>query len=251
MSNKNFYSNVENQIFFEKKILSQYIYGKHFVRKNVLSNIKQVDNYASLTNILIKNPLPIGFSFYTQRFLFKHNLNKKFKINSFLNFSNSYNSTLSLKLYNTFQILQKKNRAQVKKQMFFLNPIKGGFVAFSIGIKGFIPQSHTSFLFKRLLKGRLNQTSDLSLATSSFLISKKHEIRKYLSFKLPFYKIKVTLFPNYNLQFSKISARKTWSLKNCLNFVFLCTNFSVIKLKKSKFSNNRKKKKLFSKSRKI
>jgi len=209
MSYKNFYSNVENQIFFEKKILSQYIYGKHFVRKNVLSNIKQVDNYASLTNILSKNILYLlDFHFIPSVFIFKHNLNKNFKINSFLNFSNSYNSTLSLKLYNTFQILQKKNRAQVKKQMFFLNPIKGGFVAFSIGIKGFIPQSHTSFLFKRLLKGRLNQTSDLSLATSSFLISKKHEIRKYLSFKLPFYKIKVTLFPNYNLQFSKISAKK-------------------------------------------
>jgi hypothetical protein len=251
MANKNFYTNLENQVFFEKKILSQYIYGKHFVRNNVFSNIKQVDNYTSLTNILIKNPLPVGFSFYTNRFLFKHNLNKNFKINSFLNFSNSYNSTLSLKLYNIFQILQKKNRAQFKKQMFFLNPIKGGFVAFSIGVKGFIPQSHTPFLFKRLLKGRLNQASDLVLSTSSFLVSKEHEIRKYLSFKVPFYKIKVTLFPSYTLQFSKVSARKKWFLKNCLNFVFLGTNVDVIKPKKAKFSNNRKKKYLFSKSSKI
>jgi hypothetical protein len=251
MAYKNFYTNFENQVFFEKKILSQYVYGKHFVRNNVLSNIKQVDNYTSLTNILIKNPLPIGFSFYTNRFLFKHNLNKNFKINSFLNFSNSYTSTLSLKLYNIFQILQKKNRTKFRKQMFFLNPIKGGFVAFSIGAKGFIPQSHTPFLFKRLLKGRLNQSSDLVLATSSFLVAKEHIIKKYLSFKVPFYKIKVTLFPSYNLQFSKVSARKKWFLKNCLNFVFLGTNVNVIKPKKTKFSINRKKKYLLSRSNKI
>ena len=251
MAYKNFYTNFENQVFFEKKILSQYIYGKHFVRNNILSNIKQVDSYTSLTNILIKNPLPVGFSFYTNRFIFKHNLNKNFKINSFLNFSNSYNSTLSLKLYTIFQILQKKNRINFKKQMFFLNPIKGGFVVFSIGAKGFIPQSHTPFLFKRVLKGRLKQSSELVLSTSSFLVMKEHIIKKYLSFKIPFYKIKVTLFPSYNFQFSKVSARKKWFLKNCLNFVFLGLNVNVVKSKKSQFSNNRKKKYLLSKFNKI
>jgi hypothetical protein len=251
MAYKNFYTNFENQAFFEKKLLSQYVYGKHFVRNNVFSNIKQVDNYTLLTNILIKKPLPVGFSFYTNRFLFKHNLNKNFKINSFLNFSNSYNSTLSLKLYNIFQILQKKNRTKFRKQMFFLNPIKGGFVTFSIGAKGFLPQSHTPFLFHRLLKGRLNQTSELVLATSSFLVVKKHSIKNYLSFKIPFYKLKITLFPSYNLQFSKVSARKKWFLKNCLNFVFLGINVNVIKPKKTKFSNNRKQKYLLSNSKKI
>ena len=251
MAYKNFYTNFENQVFFEKKILSQYVYGKHFVRNNVLANIKQVDNYTSLTNLLTKTPLPIGFSFYTNRFLFKHNLNKNFKITSFLNFSNSYTSTLSLKLYNIFQILQKKNRTRFRKQMFFLNPIKGGFVAFSIGVKGFIPQSHTPFLFKLLLKGCLNQSPAFVLATSSFLVTNEHIIRKYLSFKVPFYKIKVTLFPSYNLQFSKVSARKKWFLKNCFNFVFLGINVNVIKPKKIKFSVSRKKKYLLSKPSKV
>ena len=119
MSYKNFYTNFENQVFFEKKILSQYVYGKHFVRNNVLANIKQVDNYTSLTNLLTKTPLPIGFSFYTNRFLFKHNLNKNFKITSFLNFSNSYTSTLSLKLYNIFQIYKKKIELDLENKCFF------------------------------------------------------------------------------------------------------------------------------------
>jgi len=251
MAYKKFYTNFENQVVFEKKILSQYIYGKHLVRSNMLANINQVDNYTLCTNLLIKNPLPIGFSFYTTRFLFKHNLNKNFKINSFLNFSNSYNSTLSLRLYTIFQILQKKNRTNFKKQMFFLNPIKGGFVVFSIGAKGFIPQSHTPFLFKRVLKGRLKQSSELVLSTSSFLVTNGHVLKKYLSFKLPFYKIKVTLFPSYNFHFSKVSARKKWFLKNCLNFVFLGLNVNVVKVKKTQLSNNRKKKYLLSKSNKI
>ena len=157
MAYNNFYSDFENQIFFEKKILSQYTYGKHYIRNSFLTNITQIDNSVNFSNIVINKPINLGVSFYSKSFLFKHKFNKHFKINSFLNVSNSIDLPACLKLYKSFQILQLNNRAKFKKQMFFLNPRKGGFIVYSIGVKGFLPRSHTFFFLKKIFKREINK----------------------------------------------------------------------------------------------
>ena len=62
------------------------------------------------------------------------------------------------------------------------------------------------------------------MSTSSFLFSKHHAVKKYLAFKIPFYKIKITLYPNYILKFSGKTIQKKWALKNSLKVVFLGVN---------------------------
>ena len=174
MAYNNFYSDFENQIFFEKKILSQYTYGKHYIRNTLLTNVTQIDNYTNFSNVVTNKPLDLGVSFYNKSFLFKHKFNKHFKINSFLNVSSSINLPLCLRLYKNFQILQLNNRAKFKKQMFFLNPRKGGFIVYSIGVKGFLPRSHTFFFLQKFLKGRLTKNKNLSTLIQSIIKDNLH-----------------------------------------------------------------------------
>jgi hypothetical protein len=240
MTYKNFYTDFKNQIFFEKKILSESIYGKHYIRNNLLTNVTQIDNSINFSNIVTTKFVSTGFSFYNKSFLFKHKFNKYLKINSFLNVSSSMDLPLCLRLYKSFQILQLNNRAKFNKQMFFLNPRKGGFTVYSIGIKGFLPRSHTFFFFKNFLKRRLIQNKHLVLALSTFFISNQHVTKKYLSFKIPFYKIKITLYPNYILKFSAKTIQKKWSLKNSLKVVFLGVHPKTFSFKQPKTNNKTK-----------
>lgn len=262
MSFKSFYVNFESKDFFEKKALSKFTYPKQIVRSSVYDNINNnniytLDNFVDTTNIINNQKFLMGSSFYSKRFLFKHKHNKNLQMSLFLSFSYLKQKPRALEFYNTLKMFKiSKNSI---KTMIFLNPIKGGFLAYALGVVGFVPKSQCSVSFKHIYKMYLNKKNTLrvefsdheltsffskpfldkiilvckkvidlkknqvvkNFANSKILIDKKLKKREYFSIRTPFSFGGLTIYPRANKKnFSRVVKRKK-KIKNFINFVFI------------------------------
>jgi len=218
MAFNNFYSGFENQVFFEKKILSQHIYGKHYIRHSFLPTVAQIDNSVTFSNLVFAKPVFLGFSVYEKSFIFKHKFNKHFTLTSFLNKSNLTNLPTCLSLYKILNILQLNSSSQIVKQMFLVSPIKGGYIVYSIGLKGFLPFSHILWLQSSTFFYLKQQRT---LGQVLFLSSLHHMSHSHILFKLPIYRIKLKIYSRFTIKFSGKIIKKRRFQKAKLKAVFL------------------------------
>lgn len=228
MSIKNFYITLKNQKIFEKKLLSQNLYEKYYIRAQDLEKGVLIDNFSTILPYVSRKKRNIGSSISINRFIFSHRLNKKLKLNSFL-LLKLYNFQITKRLYTILQIFLKENTDDFKKYLIYIKPKKGGFKVWSLGVRGFLPYSHNIFMCVRLINVIPNKKKRAtSLATASFFIVKKSTWSKYLSFKVPFFRCKMRLIVRKRIRFTHVRSRKRRLRKKYLKFLFLGVNTDVI-----------------------
>lgn len=245
MACKTFYTNFEKQKFVEKKIFSNFVYSKHLVRSDLTdsSKIELIDNYTSLTNIWVKDSLKPGVSFFSTRFLFKHKHNDILKFYSFLNYKISINNSREItKLYDSLNFISaSKNSLRL---MLLLNPVRGGFNAYSCGFLGFLPRSQNKILFKNILSNRFKENSFLS--NFLFLSARNQITKNFFSISIPIQLTNTVIYPCYKTpNFSAdVAFRRRRFFKNYVNFVFL---IKILKknIQQPNFYENSKLKKRF------
>ena len=173
-----------------------------------MNSIYVIDNYIGITNIITKKKLTLGMSFYSKSIIFTHKYNKTLKINSFVSFSNTKKKCVALKFYNTLNFLYYSDESL--GFMLFLNPIKGGFLAYGLGIIAFVPKSQCSFSFKHLLILYLkNKEKQQFLSNSTFLLT-NNIASSFFSVRVPFKlrKFKVSPQRAWKKNFSRFSKKK-------------------------------------------
>jgi hypothetical protein len=221
MAFKTFYTDFEKYEFVKKKVFSKYIYPKHFVRSdsNGSNVVEVIDDHTNFISLGMYDSKP-GISFFSTRFFFKYKKNTILKFHSFLNFKISSNNTLiTLKLYEALQLIFTSKC--LLRLMLVLNPVKGGFNAYSCGFLGFLPRSQGELIFKKVLVKSLRKK--VSLSNFFFLPIKNHFVKNFLSISIPIYLTNTVIYsccrtPNFS---SNISYRKSIFFENFVNFVFL------------------------------
>jgi|TARA_B110000977_G_C11009895_1_gene467251 hypothetical protein len=221
MAFKTFYTDFEKREFVKKKILSKYIYPKHFVRSESfnLNSVELVDDNTNLTDLVVNNG-KLGVSFFSTRFFFKHKRSTILKFHSFLSFKVlSSKVCVTLKLYESLKSISVSTSSL--RLMLILNPIKGGFHAYSCGFLGFLPKSQSKMIFKSFLFNCLKKKN--SLSKSLFLSTKNNLLRTFFSISIPVLLTNTVIYPcsktpNFS---SNFSYRKRSFFKNFINFVFI------------------------------
>jgi len=221
MAFKTFYTNFEKYEFIKKKIFSKYVYSKHFVRSdsNRASQVELIDDHTNFTNVAIHGLKP-GASFLSTRFFLKYKKNTVLKFDSFLNFKISRSETLvTSKLYEALQSIFISKRSL--RLMLILNPVKGGFNAYSCGFLGFLPRSQSKVIFKSIVFNRLKKKT--VLPKSFFLPTKNHFVKDFFSISVPVHLTNTVVYSSYKTPnfSSNLSYRKRSLFKNFVNFVFL------------------------------
>lgn len=163
----------------KKKALNNLLFKKSIIRSSLVKkpNIYLVDNYTKIslfnTNIVQKgffetnklNDLS-GLSINTREIKYVHNLNSflKFKmdtiffnkiktgfLNSIYTFIDSLVAFRVAKTKKIKKLLSKKKKSKAVN-LLLLKPIKGGFLAYSLGFKGFFPLKHIKIYLSTLFK---------------------------------------------------------------------------------------------------
>jgi hypothetical protein len=141
----------------EKEILiSTHTISKFYKKSYVISEVLAKKNYYfvhtgdSILPIFSKkkNLFKTGFSNFNTFFLFKHVLNKNLQFKSLLYFIITNNNKVLINFLNTFSNLLKKK----KSNMLLLNPVRGGYFAFYLGIFGFISKENITQVLTSLQK---------------------------------------------------------------------------------------------------
>lgn len=222
MTHNTFYVNFEKQPFIDKKIFSNCIYSKHFVRNSLsdLNKIKIIDNYSNFTNIFLDSTGELaGSSFFPTRFLFKHKYNNILKFSFFLSYKTSLDNNETSKLFKSFtNISSAKDSLRL---MLILNPVKGGFKAYSCGFLGFLPRSQNKIIIKNITLA--NKEKFFFLSNFSFFFCKNHITKLFFSICIPIKLTNTVIYPCYKTSnfSSNIAFRRRRFSKNHINFIFL------------------------------
>lgn len=245
MALKIFYKNFEKQKFIENNLFSKLVYSKHFVRsdQDYLNNIQLIDNHGNCANVFSDTtPIP-GSSFFSSHVIRKHVYDDNIRFISFLNYTKSNaKSQISCNLYKALRFITKNKNS--RSLLLIINPVKGGFTAYSCGLLAFLPKGQKKFCRNRQPKAQSSKTYSL-LRYFSFFSQKSHILRNFFCIFVPLFKIKITVYSNlkrYNYSLPTALRRRKIS-KFRLNFLFLISKEKRFKKRKfDKKSNLRKKK---------
>lgn len=216
----------------EKKLLNEEYYNKIYIRSKLLNHKKislsdnsysfsVFDNTTLNLDALDTSPF-LGSSLNSGNYTYTNvsNLALKFKKNN-CSFIGS-NSTFLASFYNS---LYNINSSQNKyKNLFILNPVKGGFNCYTLGLFGFLPRSHANKLFYELVLNILREYNFSSCLTF-FSFFRTNILRSNLFvFRFSLALGNVSLYPCYkrnNFSILKTSVSKKKCFNNSLNLVFL------------------------------
>lgn len=223
-------TNIDYNTKLENKLLSQTVYGKLFVRSNLLlnKNLKVVDDNTNFYLIkTVKKTLTFlnGNSCLLKILLLKHKLDAHFNFEYLVNFNFLKNSISDEKSL-FFKFLKSKKLIS----FLLLYPVKGGYICFSLGIKAFLPLGNLRTILTSKFKKKSFISHELLLSRINFLcVNKKFNFFKSnLLFKLSgLLKKKFilsflkhdNLFKQRKFNFSKLK-KKSISLRYS-NFIFL------------------------------
>lgn len=230
MTLRTFYKNFEKQNFLAKKLFSNIIYPKHFVRSNQkLDNSTQIlDNFSDF--FCVTNSLRLGFSLSTTKVMFKHKYDDRVRFNYFLNSTtlSVKNSKTTSKLYYALRFLGTKKACL----MLLLHPVRGGFKAYSCGFLGFVPGSQCTPLHRKIwLTTYLKKKSFLS--NSFLLVAKNHIFKSFFPVNILLRVVKIiiyTCFKIYNFS-SRFAKRRRRFFETNFNFVFLLRKHKIFSYK--------------------
>jgi len=224
--------NLLNHKNLEKKLLNEEYYNKIYIRSNLLNHKKicVFDNSYS-------------FSIFETKYFKEDSLDSNKFLGSSINsksynYTNISNSALKFKkdnftfvgssvnfIQDFYKSLQNINSFQNKyKNLFILNPVKGGFNCYTLGLFGFLPRSHANRLFYELVFSIMKEYN-FSSCISFFSFFRTNILQnKLFVFRFPLALGNVSLYPCYkrnNFAISRISGSKRKSFNNSLNLVFL------------------------------
>lgn len=233
-----------------KKILNKNIYPKSYVR-SAFSPVHIIDNNSNLHNLSNQTFLEIhgkaysgteGLSINANSYIYKNKLNSDLKFESFL-LNAKRNRTLLDSFYGSLKGL-KQTDVKTPNSLLILRPMKGGFLAYSSGICGFLPRIHGLYFvtLTLILASRTKQFTKQILNLASLICCQSRDKISYL-FRLEFILGKIILyFPIIKQNnFSQVSRGKKKDFVNDYNFVFLSQK--VQNLKNSLTKSNEKNKK--------
>jgi hypothetical protein len=233
---KNYNAINKNYNFYFKKIILDSFKKDYIVQQKInekdIFYIHKNNSIYSFFNKKKKNQIKIGFSISRIVFNFKHVLNSFLKIKIPLSFvTPNINCIFKKKLF-IFSFLLKK-----KKNVLLLNPRRGGFMGFYVGLFGFIPKK------------------DIKKIISFLYLKKNFLINKNLNFLL----IKLTVNNYCKNYFYKIFFLKNFRLKILLlkiplsinKFTLKSSNYNSDFLKFENFLIDKKFKIIFSYTNKI
>lgn len=209
--------NLENTNLI-KKIFVKNFYEKFLNRKNL------VDDNSNIYIIKKDIKHKFGFSTVKNAYIYVHKYNNNFVFDSYLLESGLFSQTNLV--YNFYKILLNFQNLN-KLSFFFLKPSKGGFQAYCLGIKAYIPVFQSLILLKNI---KMNIKKN-KIFFCNFLNNKRH--KKY------FYLIKIHklilkyFFPSKNGNFSK--SKKFKVRRKSFKFLFLINDKKRI-IKKHKYT---------------
>jgi hypothetical protein len=173
MALKIFYKNFEKQKFIENNLFSKLVYSKHFVRsdQDYLNSIQLIDNHGNCANVFSDTtPIP-GSSFFSSHVIRKHVYDDNIRFISFLNYTKSNaKSQISCNLYKALRFITKNKNS--RSLLLIINPVKGGFTAYSCGLLAFLPKGQKKFCRNRQPKAQSSKTYSLPTALRRRKISK-------------------------------------------------------------------------------
>jgi hypothetical protein len=223
MNNKvidNFYLNSFNKNLYVKKMLSNSLFEKYIIRDCISEsdkkNVYTIDNYQIITNILLKKKYTNGFYIFLNRFYFRHKLNKSLQFKNFISYCLKEKTSFINRLYNNIFLLLKKKISY--KYLIILRPIKGGFISYSFGIRGFLPMSQYNSILYFFLLNKKNSKKSINLF---FFLLKSSKIPNLnFLFKAPLSIISCSIY-NRGIK-NNFSTRKYVKYSRVyLNFVFI------------------------------
>ena len=248
-SNKSFNNIVQ------KKVFSQFIYDKLFIRSFLQSEksfyiIENNSNFLILSKtesnklFLSLQVNRVGMSCIFTSFLFKHKLDDTYRFNSFL-------PQVSLSKYNFYssskqlqEIIKFRNKKSLKFCFFIiLKPIKAGFKGFSSGMRSFIFTNNILYIIKNILRPFYYfKGIRQSIPSLSFWTTKTNFFKNYFVLRFPFKLRRLRTYTlrkkrkkfKMNFRFKKTFLKKQ-TPKKILNYVFLRKKFVRQKVTTSMF----------------
>jgi hypothetical protein len=202
------YNNINKNIIFTKKIISKTFFNKKYIikkEKNIflLNSDDAVFKIFSNSNEKYFNE---GFSTYNKIFIFRHSLNSFLNVKSLLNFvAPNYNLVLKNILKNFSILLKKKNK------MLLLNPVLGGYIAFHIGLYGFISRVDIKKILSDFYKDNIFINKNIKTLISDLTINKNtyfiYTYLKLIFLKLSFFKNihQMLILPKIGLKIKKLA----------------------------------------------
>ena len=188
-----------------RKLLNNLYYNKSFIRSSLLNskNLSIIDNYS---NFFITQTEKIKYLHFPDKtFTYGNSINSKLMV-----FCNVFNNLLKFKLQSfifsgfnphfidLFQsTLNKIYETENKyKSILILNPVKGGFSCYALGVFGFLPESHALIFFKKILQ-KVRALKRKSI-TSNFLLldifRKRSSFKKTHLFRFPLHIAKISVY---------------------------------------------------------
>ena len=211
-------TNIDYNTKLENKLLSQTVYGKLFVRSNLLLNkdLKVVDDNTNFYLIkTVKKTLTFlnGNSCLLKILLLKHKLDAHFNFEYLVNFNFLKNSISDEKSL-FFKFLKSKKLIS----FLLLYPVKGGYICFSLGIKAFLPLGNLRTILTSKFKKKSFISHELLLSRINFLcVNKKFNFFKqdnlFKQRKINFYKLKKK---SISLRYSNFIFLKKFKKKNLI-----------------------------------
>jgi hypothetical protein len=142
---------------------------KKKIKKNTSKSKKIKINKLNYIHLNLKRGFSLSLNTFTYRrniflepFFFNSLASNNFKINS------NYNIDLFLKTINCF-------KTSKKKALVILKPLKSGYLSYSLGVKGFLPRTHASYINTILRKKRFLK--------SKFLAKIEKNVKLYINKK--------------------------------------------------------------------
>jgi len=228
MAQKNFYKNLENHLFFEKKLLVD-IYYKFFFRGKNEKNLNVLETFSNF--FLKNNGYKFGFFSCCRLFSFRHNFSRSnLQFDSFLNYETIQNSKClaAKKVLNGLKFL---NCNKLFSCIIFLYPVKGGFWGYSLGLVGFIPRSQAEVILNRFELKKKN-----ILPKFSFFLYKDHVLKTFFPVSFILKSIKINIYSSFrSYPFSaNLNKKRSRFFGNDLNLIFL---YKKTKIKKKNYEN--------------
>jgi hypothetical protein len=212
MTTKFFYKNLENNINLEKKSLNLFSYYKYYIRNDDNKDVNFLDNNSEIISGETVADEKLAFSSYRKKVNLKHPKYKNITLD-ILNTKNSQKESKLDNLLNSFIVKDKVKR----KELFFLNMVKGGFIVYTNGTVGFVPKTHGAIMLKDVatfLQKKLSKN-----IRTAFYLQKEFN---YKPIRGNFHRMSFSVTPNFKLKkkFQK-NKRKNFKNKFFFNYVFL------------------------------
>jgi hypothetical protein len=238
--NLQYYKNKQLAFVFNKKLSNNLFCEKSFIRAGSLTLLDRYNCFEIIdTKLLSKTKKFLelknffGYSLNTKEVLYTHKLNSLLSFKLHNSFSNKFIKRLCFDFEKDLLIVSgNKLVTNIYRSLLILKNIKGGFIAFSCGFKGFLPKSQFILFKNKLLKDFFftflkSKAFYKKVLTNFFYFST--QIKKNKVYRCFFFNVKITrLMPyskpkRYSLSVNRTS-NKSFKYITVLSIVFLVKN---------------------------